>query len=289
MEKGYSELIQYFKNVIPERFKYDDPNNTEVLISIINLAVKYITEHHKELVSLIDPKFIDDSLKNAKKLINQIQTGEINNQVIPVRFVIEKLLNYLNNIEKTERPLDDHVIIAVLGTLETYYDYCEQFPKKYIDQMIELWERKDVRVALHGTYLTMDEPDFDESIKKYFHEGLRTSQQQIGSLALKNTAVYQGQDTFSLFDAIPYWYGYGGVTILLAIPESCFNPDNPTPLWGSDTYEIDGQEFVLPEFLVGYIPFGFEDKKIVPVNVPKKKYPCKFTDGTEKKKSRYGF
>ena len=48
--------------------------------------------------------------------------------------------------------------------------------------------------------------------------------------------------------------------ILAAIPEECFGEHPKKPIWGGISPKAIGEEYVLPEYIIGYVP-QHKDKK----------------------------
>ena len=74
--------------------------------------------------------------------------------------------------------------------------------------MQELWEDKTIRLGVHGLREGGYQPENqNDTVRKIFKEGLRTSQQQKGTTDLKFTTLVQGNNTeFELLDALDYGY-----------------------------------------------------------------------------------
>jgi len=46
----------------------------------------------------------------------------------------------------------------------------------------------------------------------------------------------------------------GSNYIVFALPENCFNPERKQPIWGSHNSSVSGEEYILPEYILGVVP-----------------------------------
>lgn len=82
----------------------------------------------------------------------------------------------------------------------------------------------------------------------------------------------------------------------MAIPEECFDNPPKKPIWGGNNPTVTGEEYVLPEYVLGYVPQDkvvgteeyFHNRQII-FNTEKKraKYKYFFENGSEGKRIEF--
>lgn len=149
---------------------------------------------------------------------------------------------------------------------KNYINFCKNliseinksnFPKEYIDFVTSLFTRQGYVLGVHKTKSI----DFANNILK---SGLKNS----GANTLSNTVMWSSELLATLNYSIPS-ESYPS-TILFMIPESCFDKENPTPLFtpsDKKVYMEDYEYTIDPSFIIG--SFSMEnDKYLYDSNVP---------------------
>ena len=269
-----------------KKLQLDESN----LVQVVNNIITAIDEIDDQKYS---SKRKADDLKTLNALLDHIQNPPIvqeNKYQIPLKYLHEAIIltvSHFDDALERDETFNNAVAIGnIISTIETYLDCYNVFDKEYGDTLAKIWDSPDYCLAIHGTLLaTEDDDETKELASSYFRQGLRTSQQQKGHLDIKYTTMYQGEEKerFTFLDALIYMYGYGGPNILLAIPIECFDIDNPAPMFGSHSGEITGEEYILPEYIVGAVSntWSYDDRHIIFSNhSDMEKYEFCFENGT---------
>ena len=257
--------LDFMKEIIvidPSYLQFDRTNNPDLYLSIVNDLIEKVQS--KEVSTSYDIDQMVSTLSQYQKIANQGEpiSGKYR---IPMEYLNEAVRKNIATYPK------DMMVFCFFNAISSYMETNDKFPNEYGEKIQSLWEDKDVRLGVHGMFGSPDLEERKNVANAIFKEGLRTSQQQIGITDLSLTAKVQDYDpSFSFLDAIDYCYNMGG-TILLAIPEKCFGKDSIVPIWGGNNPEAIGQEFVLPEYVLGYVPHDekfrteeyFNNRKIV--------------------------
>ena len=282
----YSELasnIDFMKEAImidPNYLQFDKTNDPALYMYVADSLIDKIQSG--ELTSSpYDKEVMIDSLSSYKKIVNQ--GDQINGKYrIPIEYLNESIRKSITIT------LKDKYVYNFFNSINSYITLNDKLPQEYGEKLQTLWEDKNIRVGVHGMFGSPDLQERRELVNTIFKEGLRTSQQQIGITDLRFTAKVQDYDpSFSFLDTIDYTDGTGGF-IILAIPEKCFEKDSTMPIWGGNNPEAMGQEFVLPEYVLGYVPQDekyrsdeyFNNRKIIyNEEIDKKTYNYFFKNG----------
>lgn len=255
--------LNFMKEIVLVNYnniQYDKTDNPELYLMIIQQLI----DKYKAKALENDQYMIRIIISNLEKYFEIIKPKErINGKYrIPLKYLHESIRKKItdhdnpisdNNDYDFSGPIDDNVYDFSIP-IGSYYSMNDKFPQEYGEKMQELWEDNTIRLGVHGLKGCYSPEERRNFMKDIFIQGLRTSQQQIGRTDLQfTTNVQEYTPNANFLNFLDYFYQGGGF-ILLAIPEECFDKYSKKPIWGGNNSKAIGQEFVLPEYVLGYVP-----------------------------------
>jgi len=224
------ELIQHnILNII-----YDKSNDVTLYINFFEIILENIDLQDYKKNSLIK------IIKELKEPVPSI-AGFYN---IPIKYMFEAIRNAINS---DQRYSIDYIMGSVINVCNKYIDLNNVLPIQYAEELQNLWEDESVRIGVHA----FGDLSVAHSI---FKKGLRCSQQQKGDLDLRYTSYVQKYNWLSFLSLLDYNTMVGSNYIVIALPEACFNSENKQPIWGSHNPTVCGEEYILPQYILGVVP-----------------------------------
>ena len=236
---------KFMKELIKDNFlsiKYDKSNDKSLYVNFLNIIISSMDSINDGTNYEYDKGLINSIIK---ELTNPTTPSE-DKYTIPVKYLFEEIRRVMSSYEKLDEDSIRDIVFSLTSVLDRYETLNNKLPKEYGEEMERLWEDDSIRIGIHAT----SNPDIIDTI---FKKGLRCSQQQKGYLDLKFTSIVQGFG-LSFFQLLDYNTLVGDRYIVFALPVSCFDEENPTPIWGSHNSEVTGDEYVLPEYMLGVVP-----------------------------------
>ena len=245
--------LNFMKEIVlvnHNNLQYDETDNPELYLNVIQQLIdKYRVKalednqdgNNSRIVSVLEKYF--EIIKPKEKINGKYR--------IPLKYLHESIRK---NLAQEDSHSSDDNIYSFFNPIFAYCEMNDKFSQEYGEKMQELWEDNTIRLGAHGLKGAYTQEERRSIMNNIFTQGLRTSQQQIGSTDLRFTTNVQGYNPNANFlEFLNYAYQEGGF-ILLAIPEECFDEHSKKPIWGGNSPKAIGQEFVLPEYVLGYVP-----------------------------------
>lgn len=276
-----AEDIAFMKDLVGRSTQYISYDKTDSSEVYSKFADSFESKSKK---SRIDPVELPLYEKLATKLRNELENPKECNEgtyKIPHKYLFDAIKR-IYTIKKPKR--SDYEMSNTLTALSTYFKLDGKLPLEYGEKIQDMFEDEK-------SYLFMHKVDINEvpqsvantRIKAICKEGLTCSGQgesHISSLSTTTVANYQDDGSFLAMLAPDN-------KVFMMIPKKAIDEEHKIPVWGADTpnpkYEKREKNYVLPEYVVGYI--DKENTRFVDNPVPEEErtqYKYHFYEGEQK-------
>ena len=246
-----AEDVDFMMKAVNEQtsnIKFDKTNNEKLYMHYVELKIEELNK-----LKIAEPNEADYNfalkISSAKKSLEAIKEELLNPKKIPegkYKIPHKYLFEIIRDDENYQYKYQEHVPIY---NTSIYFDYDGKHSVKFGKEMESLYDDPTFFLGLHGSYITIS-----DEIVTVLHEGLRATAQGEGYGHLASHVMYGEKLRFVC--ALIYYRNNPNnaeTIFILRIPRSVFSESNPTPLYGSQFSEINGEAHILPKYMYGYI------------------------------------
>ena len=261
---------------------YDETNSSEVYSKFAD------SFEAKSKKAKIDPVMIPLFEKLATKLRNELEIPKECDEgkyKIPHKYLFDSIKNVYTKIGDMDYDQQSGYEMEYINEcLSNYFNLDGELPMEYGKKIQVMYEDEKSYLFMHKVDInTVPQSVADTRIKAICKEGLMCSGQSDSHISCLSTTTVANYQTDGNFLAMLAPCN----KVFMMIPKKAIDEEHKIPVWGADTpnpkYEKREKNYVLPEYVVGYI--DKENTRFVDNPVPEEErtqYKYHFYEGEQK-------